>query len=433
MDLIEIGGIVSKNVHEKHPQQKPITWALNFFGDGQFARNPHFGLDGVEPDFPVGGEFAQTKVGRRIQLKSSALWNESRAIKEEFDPRRLLDLIKNVFRATDGEEVDVIPFLRVLANTFGAQARESAELLAPQQCLVTCALFLLPHIQSENAKIYARDALREMMAADLKVWQELQASINADELALCNNMDPMAELYYLPLRITKTLGWIGLEIVIGKLLPELADGNDAVRFELATRILERYESSFVAVSDAQAPFLYVFLKACLLKDNADMAEKVAHLYFGSFAEKSGNVTRVETDGGTALTYMRTLGPIEHRPNDWRPANPSCLLSVLLLFGNKLGLNSSWNLHALDRKSFNFYIPENHLGFGEKIMEGGMNYTNRIGFGVWNVSDFNKEFERAMNASFPSSTSNLPKEGAALCTIASLLFPDRLPLLLEQLL
>lgn len=431
LDLIEIGGIVSKKVHEKHPQQKPITWALNFFGDGQFARNPHFGLVGVEPDFPVGSEFTQTKVGRQIQLKSSALWNESRAIKEVFDPRRLLDLLKNVFRAVDGDGTDAIPFLRVLANTFSAQARESAELLAPQQCLATCALFLLPHIQSENAKAYARDALREVMAADLKIWQELLASINTDELALCNNIDPMAELYYLPLRITKTLGWIGLGIVVGKLLPELADGNDAVRFELASRILERYESSFVAVSDAQAPFLYVFLKACLLKDKTELAERVAHLYFGSFAEKSGNVTRVETDGGTALTYMRTLGPIEHQPTDWRPANPSCLLSVLLLFGYKLGLNANWNLRALDRKSFGLYIPDNYLGFSEKIMEQGMNYTNRIGFGIWNVSEFNKEFERGMKASFPSNISNLPKEGAALCTVASLLFPDRLPLLLER--
>jgi len=117
------------------------------------------------------------------------------------------------------------------------------------------------------------------MALDLIIWKQLLISIDADAFALCNTIDPMAELYYSPLRITKTLGWIGLGIVFEYLLPDLADGNDAVRFELASRMLDRYESSFVAASDAQAPFLYVFLKACLLKDKKELAERVAHLYF----------------------------------------------------------------------------------------------------------------------------------------------------------
>ena len=73
------------------------------------------------------------------------------------------------------------------------------------------------------------------------------------------------------------------------------------------------------------------------------------------------------------------------------------------------------------------------GFANKIIERGMNYTNRIGFGIWNVSDFKREFGQAMSASFPASALLLPKEAAALATIASLLFPDRLPLLLERIL
>jgi hypothetical protein len=274
-------------------------------------------------------------------------------------------------------------------------------------------------------------ALREMLATDLNIWRELLASIKTDEFALCDRMGLMAELYYLPLRITKTLGWIGLGIVIESLLPELADGNDDVRFDLISQILERYESSFVAVSEAQAPFVYVFMEACLLKNKRKLAERVANLYFGSLAEKSGNITRVETDGRTALRYIRSLGPQEYRPNDWRPASPLCLLAVLLRYGAKLKLETTWNLLALDRKFCSFYIPADFLDYGKKVIEEGMNYTNQIGFVVTNVSDFNNEFERGMKASFPPNFVNLPKEGAALCTIASLLFPDRLPLHLEK--
>jgi hypothetical protein len=109
-----------------------------------------------------------------------------------------------------------------------------------------------------------------------------------------------------------------------------------------------------------------------------------------------------------------------------------LLAVLLRFGAKLKLETVWNLRALDRKSFSFFIPPNFLDYGKKTIEEGMNFTNRIGFGVMNVSDFNNEFEGAMKANFPLNTASLPKEAAALCAVASLLFPDRLPLHLEKM-
>ena len=63
----------------------------------------------------------------------------------------------------------------------------------------------------------------------------------------------------------------------------------------------------------------------------------------------------------------------------------------------------------------------------------MNYTHHVGFGVWTPADFAREFDRAIQQSLPSETAEFPKEGAALCTAASLFFPNRLPLLLERML
>jgi len=89
------------------------------------------------------------------------------------------------------------------------------------------------------------------------------------------------------------------------------------------------------------------------------------------------------------------------------------------------------LRAIDRVFGSFFIPANYRDFGRKVIDRGINYTQQIGFGVWSLSDFNKEFERAIKESFTSDTLGFSKEGATLCTIASLLFPDRLPLLLER--
>jgi hypothetical protein len=186
----------------------------------------------------------------------------------------------------------------------------------------------------------------------------------------------------------------------------------------------------VAVSDEQAPFLYVFLKACLLKNEIALAERVVTSYFASFAEKQGNVNRAGTDGVQAYRYILSLGPEHFRPHDWRPANPSHLLPILLLSGVKLGLESDWDLRAIDRVFSAFFIPKNYRHFGRKVIDQGMNYTQQVGFNMWSLKDFNTEFERALKDGFTTDMQSFPKAGAILCMLSALLFPDRVPLLLE---
>ena len=143
------------------------------------------------------------------------------------------------------------------------------------------------------------------------------------------------------------------------------------------------------------------------------------------------MTRVGTDGAQALRYILSIGPEEHRPKDWRPANPSQLLAVLLLAGARLGIGSTWDLRTLDRRSSSFFIPADYRDFGRKVIENGMNYTHNVGFGVWTTADFATQFDSAIQQSFARDAAGFPKEGVVLCTAASLLFPDRLPLLLER--
>jgi len=432
LDLIEIGAAVCQDVLAKHPEQKPISWGLSLFGNGRIAQNPHFDSGAAERIFPTGSILPQSEMGKLIRLNSTVLWNEYRTIKEDPNPRRLLDILDSIFRGANGDVQGMIASVQGLTRTLSTRARESSELLAPSQCLATCAVSLLPYIESEMVKSYTLAALREIMALDIEVWSELLTSVKSDKNSLLSNVGIMADLYYLPMRITRILGWVGLSIVAELLIPELNDGNDSLRFSLASELVNRYDDSLVAVSDEQAPSLYVFLTACLLKSQKELAESVLAHYFASFADRKGNVNRAGTDGAQAFRYILSLGPEEHRPQDWRPANPSHLLPVLLLFGAKLGLGTVWDLRVIDRVFGAFFIPTNYRNFGRKVIDQGMNYTQQIGFGLWSLSDFNKEFERAIKESFTPDTIGFSKEGAALCTISSLLFPDRLPLLLESI-
>jgi hypothetical protein len=431
LDLIEIGTAVCRDVLANHPKQKPISWGLSLFGNGRFAQNPHFDSGAAERIFPTGSILPQSEMGKLIRLNSAALWDEYRTIKADPNPRRLLDLLDTVFQGANGDVHGMTALVQGLARTLSTRARESSELLAPSQCLATCAVSLLPDIESDVIKNYTRAALRESMALDMEIWSDLLVSIKSENYTLLSKVGIMADLYYLPMRISKILGWIGLSVVAESLIPELNDGNDSMRFLLASELVNRYADSLVAVSDEQASSLYVFLKACLLKNQTELAEQVTTHYFASFADKRGNVNRAGTDGVQAYRYILSLGPEEFRPQDWRPANPSHLLPVLLLFGQRLGLSGVWDLRAIDRVFGAFFIPTNYRKFGRKVIDQGMNYTQQIGFGLWSLSDFNKEFERAIKEGFLPDTLGFCNEGAALCTISSLLFPDRLPLLLER--
>ena len=108
--------------------------------------------------------------------------------------------------------------------------------------------------------------LREIVSEDAAVWTQTLAGVKADSLAFLSDASPLSDLYYLPIRLVKTLGWIGLSILMRALLPGVSDSEDSIGWELAMEILDRYDASIVSVSDEQAPFLYVFLKACLVKN-----------------------------------------------------------------------------------------------------------------------------------------------------------------------
>lgn len=371
-----------------------------------------------------------SEFGKRIRSKSPLLWEEYRLIKDEPNPRRLFNLLNEIYRDAGDDIQSIISFVQGLSHTLATRAHDSSESLATSQCLATCAVSLLPHIDSEVVRSYVHEMLREIVELDTKTCCELLTRLRTEKYALLSNFSPAGELYYLPLRITKTLGWFGLSPILGTLLSRMPS-NDKTYFDLVASVMEQYGDSFVTVSDEQAASLYVFLQACILGKRKELAEQATNLYFASFADRRGNVSRVGTDGAGALRYMLSLGPEEYRPKDWRPANPSLLLPVLLASGAKLSIGKTWDLRALDRRSSVFFVPTDHLHFGRPVIEDGINYTHRIGFGVWTVSEFKNEFDSAIAKSFGPELAKFPDEGVALCTIASLLFPDRVPYLLER--
>ncbi len=58
----------------------------------------------------------------------------------------------------------------------------------------------------------------------------------------------------------------------------------------------------------------------------------------------------------------------------------------------------------------------------------MNHLLQIGFGIWTVDEFTAEYQQAMQQA--ATAFELPPEGVALCVLSALLFPDRVPFILD---
>ena len=430
IDLMDIGTFLSPKIRASNERQRPIFWGLSLYGKGSFARNPHMSINASEAAFSIQSVLPSSVVGQKLKQFSQELWDEYRAIKNDPSPRRLLTLLDTLCSDLPDSREKIVATVS-LTETLSVRAQDSLETMAPSHCFATGAVSLLHGIDAHEARKGVQDLLRLMAVEDKRIRATVQNAIAQRAESLLSNVGVAAELFYLPLRISALLGWLGATILIQKLLPAIiCDSIDECR-ALARSLLDLYNDSITCVSDEQAAPLYVFVEACILIGECELAKDVVNRYFASFAEKKGNIARPETDGKHAFRYIASLTNSEFVPSDWRPANPSQLLPVLMICGAKCGLSEDWTLEALDRQSSAFFLPHDYRHFGRKVIEGGQNHTHRLGFGVWHVSEFQNEFDRAIEAHFSAHPMTLPPEGIALSILASLLFPDRVPFLLER--
>jgi hypothetical protein len=425
LDLIEVGAEVSRQLRASGSGQKPVAWGLTLYGDGHFAKNPHFNPDPIARRFPLPEPTANSAVARRIQSHAADLWEEHRLIGEEFSAPRLLRLIRKV-SDDDKSGITTLHLVNGLARTLALRADDGDDLLARSSCLGTCAIALLPFLDVAEARNCARELLIDRSSLDHRHRSELAKRLNADADTLLHPSGVAGDLFYLPVRVTKLLGWIGAGFLIDRIIG--SDSPAADYFNLAEHIIASYPNSLVAVSEEQAPYLYLFLKACEACGYDDLARDVLQRTYASFADRAGKITRVGVDGTTACKYLLALARSQSDKHTPAPANPSYLCPILLLFGERLGLGDAWQLKDLDRLSIAYFLPETYRDFSELVIGRGINHTLKIGFGMWSLTDFKRKFDGTLD----SLTGFEDKEQVALAIVAAMLLPDRVPLLLERM-
>jgi hypothetical protein len=275
------------------------------------------------------------------------------------------------------------------------------------------------------------------LSASQRAFGAVHDLLSADKYALLSTTGSLGDLFYLPLRVSKILGWIGACVSIARLLGSPDRLDDALAIELCEKILAASELSVVAVSDVQAPYTLLAAEGLQVLGRRDLAESLLSRLLFDFITRRGNIARAHLEPDKVLEFLVTRLSGDFTDSREIVARPTELLPVLLTGAIDLGLAEAVDPHVrdIDHLSLNVYIPDDHRAFARKSMRDGTNLTfqigSEVGLGVFSVSDFENGFRQYCSPRLARDKWQVEPSVRIGCIMSSLLFPDRVPWLVRH--
>jgi len=416
LDLVEIGRAVSQRVSAAGGQT-PVVWGLNLYGPSSFCKNPHAGT-GNAPLRSVLVGWPDPNTANAIRARLPQLWGPYVSIATRWNPREFVDRLMPILLDVSADPVVLSTFAHRIADACGARGLESSDRFREIEVRAACAAALLPFSRSPQAIAHLSETGTALGLLVEAAVNDVVATIDQDRFALV--IGGMSDLYNLPVRLTKLLGWAGFA-VHARLAAETNPAPAVTAFaNLFDRLLENYPLALVAMCDCQAPFVLAATTAAAQVGLKEQAEKLLGYMFASCVECQGRVAKVDLSSDLILNYLMVR---HHKQLDQHlemVAQPSELAMTLLRASRLLDLSDEFDLslEALDHLSVNAYLPEDYQQFTAHQIEAGTNAVFRIGQDFWSIA----ELERSWPI-FP-----MPENAgvALVSTLSSFLFPDRTP-------
>lgn len=392
LDLMEVGKIVSENVRKKG--QTPACWGLNLYGTAQFAKNPRY--SGGEPHITETLSALTSDIVANQYLRENAdkIWELYIAAARGFDVDVFLQVIAPIcLRFTENVSISA-SFIEGIANTFGPRVRENRDPYDEPQLYACCAAIMLKLIEKDaSADRITRDLIVRTIESVDKANITLLNQLKDDKYVLLSESTGLSDLYFLPLRLLRVLGWIGGAVHAANFMkmPELLSKDIAK--EIVQFIIREYSQSIVAISDEQTPYYVALATACDIMDCKKDVEIISGLLFYSFVESKGRVAASQLTGADALEFLEAKISGDLSAVGDKLARPTTLLSALILVCGSMDMSDvvDPSMKKFDHADINIFVPSTYADFDEEIIEAGMNYSYRIGQSVWNVNDLVKEW------------------------------------------
>lgn len=416
LDLVEIGRAVSERVSSAG-LQTPVVWGLNLYGPAGFCKNPLAGT-GNAPLRSVLVGWPDAKTTAAIRLGLPRLWEPYVSIATQWEPRAFIERLTPLLSELQSDPIVMIDFIRRVTEACAVRAQDSHDRFREVEVSATCAVALLPFANDLEVSNYLTSCCSKISHLVDDAVGKIIKSIKDYRYALVTG--GMADLYYLPLRLSKLLGWAGYG-VHSRLAFALKPDHASTAFaELYTHIFDTYSLSLVAMTDSQAPYVISALTASTRVGLHEQGERLLGHLFASAVNCAGRVARSDLDPERVLGYLVSRDSHPKQPNIELVAQPTELVMVLLRSSSLFDLTHEIDvsLPMLDHLALNAYLPSDYSDFGAEHIAGGVNALFQVGHDFWRVSE--------LEAAWPDFPSPDSPAKAMTSLLACLLFPDRSP-------
>jgi len=416
LDLAEIGRAVSDRVSGAGGQT-PVVWGLNLYGPASFCRNPHAGsndapLRSVLVGWPDAGSVAVIRAGL------PKLWKPFVDLPHDWEPRALLDGLAPLLAGLGGDAFVAVGLVSRIEEAFANRARESNDRFREIEVRAAFAASLLQRSDDPMVEAHLLATCSRLAGLVETAIADVISALDSYEYALLNG--GLEELYQLPIRLSKLLGWAGFAVharlITGQDMSPAAERLE----ELYRRIFATYSLSLVAINDCQAPYILTALTASKHAGSTESAEQLLGYLFASAIQCRGRVARVNIDPSKILSYLISRIDQADEPNLELVAQPTELVSVLLRASRLFDLHEEFDLSlsALDHLAINAYLPDEYRGFADEVISGGINVVRHIGHDIWTVDELETTWPVVQQPSGPGQ--------AMAAIVASQLCSDRSP-------
>lgn len=418
LDLVEIGRRVSE-IHE-WPDQDPVVHGINLIDTPRFCRNPKFNADPSTPfrdvirDWPApSGEISKDLY--------EALWRSYSSLNRSFRSDRFVEEMSVSFAKLADEPENLARVAARLVEPMSQRARESRDVFQPARTCAGLAVALLPFSNEEPIQEVAIDLSRLLIQELIAAGKQLVADLKADKYALLGGSGGPADLFFLPIRISSVLGWMGAVRLAVNPSDEICAEVDLIIDELLEAIEGTYANSILAICDSQAASWCCLFGALLLMERQETAERLAGRVFHSIVQYGGKLARFDISSEKVLTFLLAREQKSYEKIVDLIERPIETLTVLLLLADRLNLKDVWDpsLWRLDGLALSAFLPKSYKEYSQSRIDDGRNLVWTVGFDVFTAQDFLKAWPNDS----PVPENEITK---LLSVFAALLFSDRVP-------
>lgn len=426
LSLDDIGATVSSEFGD----QSPSVWSFNVSGASQFVKNPkaassHTGEFARLPEF---GSSALPKLGLGL---AEGLWRLYIDTSVEVDVREIQSQLENAASELD-DSGDQAGLIVGLSESFSSRGSLSEDSFASVEIL--CAFLFA-------AQAIANPSVREQVEHYLLVQIDrgLSNAINEVGSALGENFGLLAkggaysEFFALPIRISKVAAWS----LTSLLFAEEDKGELARRTTLVSTILKNlkseYNSSFILMSEEQAPFILVISELAERFGLGDWSEEYISTLYANFFSSHRRVAKVGLPDEKVMPFLRWRCGDNSLDAATYVAKPTELVFVLLYHFLARGHLEviKYDFEDLDHTIVSTFVPDCYKPFCAEVIEDGKNIQFHVGFDVFTAAEFMGFVHSHMLPAVTNAVVGLEKKDLQTALLASLIYPDRIPWFLAE--